>query len=126
MTLTMVAESTAAPTPYVAGWAVASATGVSEAKFISASPAETPVERLAVVSILGEPFSLEREGGCFFLVHRVWSLVGSGVDIPGLLEDLRSEAAEMLEIFADDSQEDLSDQSRAMLRFAAKLAALAD
>lgn len=123
MTLTLEAESTAAPTP-APSWAAASATGVSDARFISARPVETPVVRLAVVPILGERFFLEREDGYFFLVHPTWSLVGSGMDIQGVLEDLRSEAEEMLEIFADDSLEDLSDQSRAMLRFAAELAAL--
>ena len=82
-----------------------------------------PVERLAVVSVLGEQFSFEREDACFFLVHPVWSLVGSGVDIREMLEDLRSEAEEMLEIFADHPSEDLSDQSKAMLLFAAELAA---
>ena len=126
MRLTVGAESTAAPTPpYVASWAAASATGFSEAKFISARPMETPVQRLTMVSILGEQFSLEREGGCFFLVHPVWSLVASSVDIPGLSEDLRSEAEDMLEIFSEDPPEDLSDESRAMLRFASERVVLA-
>ncbi len=125
MTLTLEAESTAAPTlPPAPSWAAASATGVSDARFISARPVEKPGLRLAAVSILGERFFLEREDGYLFLVHPTWSLVGSGMDIQGLFEDLRSEAEEMLDIFADDPAEALSDQSRAMLQFAAELTAL--
>ena len=126
MILTVTAESTAAPTlRQVPPWAAASATGFSAAKFISARPTETPIERLGVASILGEQFSLEREDGCYFLVHPVWSLVASSVDITGLSEDLRSEAEDMLEIFSEDPPQDLSDESKAMLRFAAELVALA-
>lgn len=124
-TMEVTLASTAAPVAWRGGsLAVASSTSRRKVVFAPSPRIEPPIESLGAIEVMGERFVLEREGRLMFLAHPVWSLVGSGVDIQGAAQDLRSEAMNALEIFGSDSPETLSAESVRMLAFAERFVTL--
>lgn len=73
------------------------------------------------ISVLGEPFAVQKEAGFVYLVHRRWSMVACGRTQGDALRDLRGCARNVVAAFGPDAPEGLTMEARAMLAFSHRL-----
>jgi hypothetical protein len=82
---------------------------VGRARAVSSNPERLPsVQTPPVVGIAGEYFFVEIEDGTVYLRHPTWSLLGAGESLLQAEQDLRAEARELAQIFAEMPVESMS------------------
>jgi hypothetical protein len=95
-------------------WRRSLATTAEPLTVLRVVPEEAVANAIGPISLLGEQFFADEEGGRIYITHPQWSLVGMGRTVPDAIIDLLTEARELALAMKDDDERTLSPQA---LRF---------